>query len=83
MPASQAGAIWAVPALSGTASGLSGFGGMLAAALSTQLVGALSTGAPQAVTGALVTLSVVAWGFAVVAFRAVEAQSLRLGTGGS
>lgn len=83
MPASQAGAIGAVPALSGTASGLSGFGGMLVAALSTQLVGALSTGAPQAVTGAMATLSVMALGFAVFAFRAGRAQPLRRGANGS
>lgn len=82
MPASQAGAIGAVPALSGTASGLSGFGGTLVAALSTQLVGALSNGAPQVVTSAMVTLSVVALGFALFAFRAVEVQSPRLETQG-
>lgn len=71
-----------MPALSGTASGLSGFGGTLVAALSAQLVGALSTGAPQVVTIAMVALSVLALGFALFAFRAVEVQSPRLGMEG-
>ena len=72
MPASQAGAMAAVPKLSGTASGLSGFAGTLLAAGATQAVGALSDGTPHAVTIAMVALSAVALGAATVACRAAR-----------
>ncbi|CAA9527543.1 MAG: hypothetical protein AVDCRST_MAG91-2668 [uncultured Sphingomonadaceae bacterium] len=69
MPASQAGAIGAVPALSGTASGLSGFGGTLVAAAATQVVGVLSNGGSYTVTIAMVALSAVALAAALFVAR--------------
>ena len=69
MPASQAGAIGAVPALAGTASGLAGFMGTLVAALATQVVGALSDGTPVPVATSLAALAAASLLAAVVAFR--------------
>ena len=72
MPASQAGAIGAVPQLSGTASGLSGFLGTLAAAGATQVVGALSDGTPVPVAAGMAALAAASLVAAAVAFRRVE-----------
>lgn len=67
MPASQAGAIGAVPSFSGIASGLSGFLGTLIAAGATQVVGALSDGTPVPVAAGIAALAAAA-----AAFRRVE-----------
>lgn len=69
MPASQAGAIGAVPGLSGTASGLAGFLGTFLAAGATQAVGALSDGTPVPVAAGLAALAALSLAAAVVAFR--------------
>ena len=69
MPASQAGAIGAVPELSGTASGLAGFLGTFLAAIATQVVGALSDGTPVPVSLGMAALAGASLLAAVVAFR--------------
>ncbi|HEX8554442.1 MAG TPA: multidrug effflux MFS transporter [Sphingomonas sp.] len=66
MPASQAGAMNAVPELSGTASGLSGFMGTALAAAATQVVGTASNGTPLP----------VAWGLALLAAASLVAALL-------
>lgn len=68
LPASQAGAIGAVPALSGTASGLSGFLGTFVAAAATQVVGALSDGTPLPVAFGMALLAAASLAAAVAAF---------------
>ena len=72
MPASQAGATGAVPALAGTASGLSGFAGTLVAAGATQIVGMLSNGDAVVVTGAMTLLSAAALAAALFVARAPQ-----------
>jgi DHA1 family bicyclomycin/chloramphenicol resistance-like MFS transporter len=69
MPASQAGAIGAVPELSGTASGFSGFLGTLIGAGSTQIVGSLSNGTPVPVMVGMGVLALASLGVTLVAFR--------------
>ena len=69
MPASQAGAIGAVPDLAGTASGLAGFLGTLTAAIATQVVGAASDGTPVPVVVGMAALAALSLLAAVVAFR--------------
>jgi hypothetical protein len=69
MPASQAGAIGAVPELSGTASGFSGFLGTLIGAGSTQLVGSLSNGTPVPVMVGMGVLALASLGVTLDAFR--------------
>lgn len=68
MPASQAGAMNAVPELSGTASGLSGFLGTVLAAAATQALGSNSDGTPLP----------VAWGLACLAAASLAAALLAL-----
>ena len=74
MPASQAGAIGAIPQLSGTASGLAGFMGTLVGALATQVVGALSDGTPVPVAVGMAGLAAASLLAAVVAFRPVSVR---------
>jgi DHA1 family bicyclomycin/chloramphenicol resistance-like MFS transporter len=69
MPASQAGAMGAVPELSGTASGLSGFLGTAVAAAATQVVGSLSDGTPLPVAWAVAGLAAASLVAAMLAFR--------------
>lgn len=69
MPASQAGAIGAVPELSGTASGLSGFFGTFLAAGATQVVGSLSDGTPLPVAIGMAALAASSLAAAAIAFR--------------
>ena len=69
MPASQAGAIGAVPELAGTASGLAGFLGTFVAALATQVVGALSDGTPVPVAAGMAALAAASLLAAAWAFR--------------
>jgi len=68
MPASQAGAIGAVPELSGTASGLSGFLGTILGAAAAQVVGLLSDGTPVPVALAMAAMALASCAAAVAAF---------------
>lgn len=69
MPASQAGAMNAIPELSGTASGLSGFLGTALAAAATQVVGSASDGTPLPVAWGLAVLAAASLIAAILAFR--------------
>jgi DHA1 family bicyclomycin/chloramphenicol resistance-like MFS transporter len=67
MPAAQAGAISAVPDLTGTASGLSGFLGTIIGAAVTQILGSLADGTPMPLVVVLVACTAGALTCAVVA----------------
>lgn len=69
MPASQAGAMNAVPELSGTASEPSGFMGTALAAAATQVVGSASDGTPLPVAWGLAVLAAASLVAALLAFR--------------
>lgn len=74
MPASQAGAIGAVPALAGTASGLSGFLGTFVAAGATQVMGLLSDGTPLPVMIGMSVLAAASLAATLLAFRREQSR---------